>query len=102
VKMIRIGCGCILLVTQEGTTLAKSTVRLLDYCGGGSDEPSLRIGREQLMSMHATEFNLAPDKVTEVSAAECTALFDQVGALVGEGYRFRELQRILKSTVAVQ
>lgn len=98
-KLLRIGCGCIVLVTQESDQLPKSTIRLIDYCGVSGDEASLRIGRESLLKDHANPENLKQDNVVELSAEESAGLFDRLANLVSDGYRFQELQRLLKSAV---
>ena len=98
-KLIRIGCGCTMLVVHEADTLAKSVVRLIDSCYSVYNEPTLRIGKKELMDEHANPCNLEPDKVQELSADEVLTLLDRIADLVNDGYRFQELQRILKSTV---
>jgi hypothetical protein len=97
-RMIKIGCGCVLLVVEEGTDIKQASVRLIDYCGA-TDDNNLRISDIKLLGGHATAYNLEPGKVKELTTAEVNAYLTQLGELVQDGHRFHEVRQVLQGVL---
>jgi hypothetical protein len=91
------GCGCIyLVVDMRGNKPNANTVaRLIDYCG---DSEGLTIGKLTTLGEAVMPVNV--DVARPVEHTTSTALLDKLGELVADGYRFRDLQNVLKRVVA--
>lgn len=89
----RFGCGCVYLITQVDADDDNYPThgRLVEYCGG--DDSDLKIGYEVKFDEKIMSWNLPGEPL---SADESSKLFDRINQMISKGYRFQELQRILK------
>lgn len=98
-KLLKVGCGCIVLVTEEADTLEKSVARRLEDCRGSDGSSGPRIGPPHVLSTFIDSANLKPDKVQQLSASESLSMLSELSQLVDDGHQFRVVQHVLKGIV---
>jgi len=87
----RYKCGCIGFVLN-GTEIdpAKKTIWLVKPCDGHHDDPEYAVTFNKTRS--ETLASKPSEKLEDVAVAD---ILHDIGQLVADGYRFREIQRLL-------